>query len=61
MCKAIETARPYRANSDLQMHVLEILTSFSKSCDQKKYVELKTKYSRGEPMKNAVVPGVLDE
>jgi len=60
MCKAIETNRPYRANSDLQMHVLEILTSFSKSNAAKRYVELTTKYQRAEAMKLAAMPGLLD-
>ena len=60
MCKAIETGRAYRANSSLQSHVLEILTSFSKSSKERRYIELKTKYTRGEPMKNLAMPGVLD-
>jgi predicted dehydrogenase len=60
MCKAIETKRAYRANSDLQTHVLEILTSFSKSSAERKYIDLKTRYIRDEPMKNAVIPGILD-
>jgi predicted dehydrogenase len=60
MCKAIETGRDARANSDQQMHVLEILTSFSKSSEQKRYIELQTKYHRGAPMKNAVMNGILD-
>jgi predicted dehydrogenase len=60
MCKALETGRAHRANSMQQMHVLEILTSFSKSCQERKYIELTTKYTRGEPMKNAVMNGILD-
>jgi predicted dehydrogenase len=60
MCKAIESGRDHRANSRLQSHVLEILTSFEKSSHEKKYVNLTTSYSRSAPMKNAVMPGVLD-
>jgi len=60
MCKAIETGRSHRANSDLQMHVLEILTSFEKSSEQRRQVDLKTKYNRDEPMKNPELHGVLD-
>ncbi|MCL2069014.1 MAG: Gfo/Idh/MocA family oxidoreductase [Oscillospiraceae bacterium] len=60
MCKAVATGRAVRANSDLQMHVLEILTSFSKSCKERKYIELTTKYERGAPMKNLAMPGILD-
>jgi len=60
MCKAVETKRNFRANSVQQMHVLEILTSFTKSSQQKKYIELKTKYNRSEPMKSGIMPGILD-
>jgi predicted dehydrogenase len=60
MCKAIETGRDARANSVQQMHVLEILTSFEKSSREKKYIELKTKFNRVAPMKNAVMNGILD-
>jgi len=60
MCKALETGRDFRANANQQIHVLEILTSFSKSSHDKKYVELTTKYSRGKPMVNAEMPGILD-
>jgi predicted dehydrogenase len=60
MCKAIQTEREIRANSALQMHVLEILTSFTTSCKERKYIDLTTKYSRSVPMKNLVTPGVLD-
>jgi len=59
MCKAIETKRNHRANSEQQIHVLEILTAFSKSSQQGKFIELKTKYSRGEPMKSVVMSGIL--
>jgi predicted dehydrogenase len=60
MCKAVETKRNYRANSMQQMHVLEILTSFTKASQQKKYIDLKTKYNRGEPMKSGGMVGILD-
>ena len=60
MCKAIETKRPFRANSAQQAHVLEILTSFTKASQQKKYIGLTTKYTRGEPMKISTLPGILD-
>jgi len=60
MCKAIETGRDFRANSQQQYHVLEILTSFSKSSAERKFIDLKSKYTRGKPMVNATMPGVLD-
>ena len=60
MCKAIETGRDFRANYQQQHHVLEILTSFSKSCEKGEYIPLKTKYYRTEPMKNNPMHGILD-
>ena len=60
MCKAIETGRDYRASLSLQMHVLEILTSFSKSCADKKYFDLTTRYNRSEAMVNSGLLGIVD-
>jgi hypothetical protein len=42
------------------MHVLEILTAFTTSSEQRKYIELKTKFTREEPMKNGGIHGILD-
>ena len=61
MCKAIETGRDYRASSALQLHVLEILTSFSKSCAQGRRIDLTTQFKRGEAMINSGMQGVLEE
>jgi predicted dehydrogenase len=60
MCRAIEAGRGFRANYQQQHHVLEILTSFSKSCASGRYLRLKTRYKRTEPMKNNPMHGVLD-
>ena len=60
MAKALRTGRDYRANCDLALHVLEILTSFEKSSDQGKYISLETKYDRGLAMKNNLIKGILD-
>ena len=60
MCKAIDTGREYRANSMQQLHVLEILTSFTKSSEEGKRIDLKTKFKRAEPMKSGAMPGILD-
>ena len=59
MCKAIETGRDFRANQDQQKHVLEILTAFSKASTEKKYIEIKSKYTRGKPMVSDAMPGIL--
>ena len=60
MCKAIETGRDWRANYQQQHHVLEILTSFSKSCEKGEYIPLKTNYYRTAPMENNPMHGILD-
>ena len=60
MCKAVETKRAFRANAEQTLHVLEILTAFSKASQSKKYMELTTKYTRGKPMPTGGMPGVLD-
>ncbi len=60
MCKAIETGRNWRANYKQQLHVLEIMTSFSKSSASGKFIELTTKFERAEPMKNNPMHGILD-
>lgn len=60
MCKAIETGRDFRANYQQQHHVLEILTSFTKSSQLGQYLPLKTSYTRTAPMKNNPMHGILD-
>ncbi|MBQ4088858.1 MAG: Gfo/Idh/MocA family oxidoreductase [Clostridia bacterium] len=60
MCKAIETGREARCNYRQQHHVLEILTGFEKSSREGKYIELKTKYERSNPMYNNPMHGILD-
>jgi len=61
MCKAIRTGREYRANYQQQYHVLEILTSFTKSSKEGKYIPLQTRYDRTAPMVNGLIHGILDD
>lgn len=61
MAKAIRTGRDFRANSQQQHHVLEILTSFTESSRENKFIDLRTDYKRTEPMKNGLLHGILDE
>lgn len=61
MAKALRTGREIRANYTQQRHVLEILTSFSKSCETGRYVEIQSKYARTAPMENNPMHGVLDD
>ncbi len=60
MCKALETGRDFRANYQQQHHVLEILTSFSKSSEKGELVQLQTRYQRTAPMENNPMHGILD-
>ena len=60
MCKALATGRNFRANYKQQQHVLEILTSFAKSCQEKRYIELKTKCERSAAMAHNPIHGILD-
>ena len=61
MCKALRTGRDHRANYQQQRHVLEIMTSFSKSSREGAYIPLKTRYTRTAPMKHNPMHGVLDD
>ena len=61
MCTAIRTGRDHRANLQQQHHVLEIMTSFSKACQQNETIQLKTRYTRTAPMQNNPMHGILDE
>lgn len=60
MCKALVTRRDFRANDKQQHHVLEILTSFSKSCEEGRYIALKTGYERSAAMEHNPIHGILD-
>ncbi len=60
MCRAIETGRDWRANYQQQHHVLEILTSFSKSCEKGEFIPMTTKYYRTPAMQNNPMHGILD-
>ncbi|MDR1703580.1 MAG: Gfo/Idh/MocA family oxidoreductase [Clostridiales bacterium] len=60
MCKAIETGRPHRANSVQQLHVMEIMTAFTVSSKERRFVDLTTDYVREAPMVNSGLAGVLD-
>ncbi len=61
MCKAIRTGRGFRANDQQQRHVLEILTSFTKSCEKGAMIPLTTKYTRTAPMLNNPMHGYLED
>jgi predicted dehydrogenase len=61
MAKAIQTGRDARADVQQTLHVLEILTAFERSSEQKAYLPLESPYTRRPPMKKAALKGILDE
>lgn len=60
MARAIEQGVSARANSQQQLHVLEILTAFDRSSDAGRTVELTTRYERQRPMERCNVPGKVE-
>ena len=60
MAKALQTGREPRESWKQTYHVLEILQSFEKSSDAGAVVPVASRYTRGEPMKNNPVHGILD-
>ena len=60
MAKALQTGREPRESWKQTYHVLEILQSFEKSSDAGAVVPIASRYTRGEPMKNNPVHGILD-
>ncbi len=60
MAKSLETGRPFRCSYKQTLHVLEILTSFQKSSDLGKTIDLETHFERTIPMQNNPMHGILD-
>lgn len=60
MAKAIQTGRLHRANGELALHVLEIITSFQKSSEQEKHLSLETTMQRPAAMVGSELKGILD-
>ncbi len=60
MAKSLRTGRQFRASFEQTLHVLEIITSFDKSSDEKAYHPLTTSYITAPAMKNNPMHGILD-
>jgi predicted dehydrogenase len=60
MAKALQTGRDFRTSYKQTYHVLEALTSFDKASATGGTYQMETTYTRGEPMKNNPLFGVLD-
>lgn len=59
MAKALRTGRPFRANSNQTLHVLEIMESIHESSVKKRQIRLKTRYRREAPMDPTLRMGIL--
>ncbi|MDE7061479.1 MAG: hypothetical protein K2O71_07805 [Lachnospiraceae bacterium] len=59
MAKALRGKHIFRADAQQILHVLEILTTFEKSSEQGRYIELSSPYKRREGMENLPVSGIL--
>ena len=60
MCKAMEEKRVWRANYHQQLHVLELMTAFSKASESGECIKLSTRFERADAMKNNPLHGILD-
>ena len=58
MVSAIETGRLHRANSMQQVHVVEILTAFSKSSRAGREIAIESPFERQAPMKYTPMTGI---
>ncbi len=61
MCKAIETGRPFRANSHSSITCWKSSPASARAPGKVALFPLKTKYERTMPMKNNPMHGILDE
>ncbi len=59
MAKALREKHVFRADAQQLLHVLEILTTFEKSSEQGRYMELSSPYKQREVMENLPVSGIL--
>lgn len=60
MAKAIQTGREIRANGNQGLHVLEVMCSIIKSSEEKRHIEIETKFEKPKLMINSNLIGILD-
>ena len=60
MAKALQTGRPFRADCEQTLHVLEIMTGFEKSSREGRLLQLESRDTRKAPMHRGPVKGILD-
>ena len=62
MAKAITTGRPFRASSDLTLHILEIMCGFVTASEKRTFVQINSKLNnRPEMMRDDNLLGVLED
>lgn len=61
MAKALTTGRMHRANSQQQLHVVEIMSAFYTSSNENRVVKIESPYERQAPMKTDAIFGILDD
>ena len=61
MAKALLTGRDFRANSQQQLHVVEIMSAFYTSSQTNQFVKIESPYDRQAPMKTTELVGILDD
>jgi len=60
MAKALTSGRMHRANSQQQLHVVEIMSAFYTSSQNDAAVKIESSYERQKPMLSAGLTGILD-
>ena len=60
MAKAIRTGREHRCSNMQQLHVLEMMESFTTASREERVVTLETPYERGPIMDIHGMQGILD-
>ena len=60
MAKALNSGRMHRANSQQQLHVVEIMSAFYTSSNTDAAVKIESSYERQKPMLSAGLTGILD-
>jgi len=60
MAKALVTGRKFRANSNMTYHVLEIMESFTRSGEEKRQIEIESRFEKTPMMPRDAEHGILD-
>ena len=61
MAKALQTGRPFRANYQQQLHVVEVMSAFYSSSEKNEFVKIESSFERQAPMKTTELVGVLED